>query len=153
MNSNELNKAIDDLRKRSLVSIPTQFAKLVSLSSTRDYNTGRYCHDGLAFRFSAGVAEEALRTVHQEIFQELAFSPLGALVQDLERFIRTAHMGSDNVLHVWMELQPYRMLVPRNCNLILRDLFFSNVRMALAVLEHRQSKASAPSQQFALQPQ
>ena len=153
MNPKELSKAIDDLRERTLATIPTQFAKLVSLSSTRDYNTGRFCHDGLAFRFSAGVAEEALRAVHQELFQELAFSPLEVMVQDLERFIRAARMEPISVLQTWMELQPYRMLVPRNCNQILCDLFFSNVRMALAVLEHRQSKGSAPSQQFALRSQ
>ena len=146
MNPTELCKAVEDLRGRSLASLPGRFGKLVSLSAVRDYNTGVYSHDGLAFRFTRPVAEEALRSVHQEVFRELAVSSLEAVVQDIDSFIQSTREEPGTVLATWRELQPYRMLIPKQCDPLLRDLFFSNVRMALAVLEHRQPQASHQNQ-------
>ena len=44
---------------------------MIYLASMRDYNTGLYVHQGLAARFSAEVACEALADCHQECFREL----------------------------------------------------------------------------------
>src|SRR5436190_1559634 len=51
--------ALRDLRNRTLAKLDGDLARLVYLASTRDYNTGRYAHDGLSFRFSESVAETA----------------------------------------------------------------------------------------------
>jgi len=52
--------AIRDLENRTLASLHGELTKLVYLSSTRDYNTGEYLHEGLAQRFGAEAAQQAL---------------------------------------------------------------------------------------------
>src|SRR6266478_8103081 len=78
-----------DLRNRTLAKLDGDFARLVYLASTRDYNTGRYAHDGLSFRFSESVAQEALSAAHRGVFASLALRPLRVLVANLEQYIRS----------------------------------------------------------------
>ncbi len=51
-----VKEAYDDLLRRSLSKIRGDLARLIYLASTRDYNTGKYHHDGLAARFQAEIA-------------------------------------------------------------------------------------------------
>ena len=78
-----VEEALRDLQNRTLARLNGDFAKLVYLASTRDYNTGHYAHDGLSFRFSELVAERALAAAHREVFVSLALSPLRVLVGHL----------------------------------------------------------------------
>ena len=52
--------AIDDLKNRTIAGIAGDIGRLIYLASTRDYNTGRYYHAGLASRFTEEVASNAL---------------------------------------------------------------------------------------------
>ena len=56
-----VEEAIEDLQNHTLEGISGSIARLVYLASTRDYNSGRYYHDGLAFRFTEEVAQTALK--------------------------------------------------------------------------------------------
>jgi hypothetical protein len=80
----DVEAAREDLNKRTLAKIRLDFARLIYLASTRDYNTGRYYHDGLAFQFSEAVAAQALSDAHEEVFTDLALSPLKDLVDQLQ---------------------------------------------------------------------
>jgi hypothetical protein len=51
-------------------------AKLVFLSSCRDYNSGLYRHDGLAAEYAETITHEALALLHREIFEERSAVPL-----------------------------------------------------------------------------
>ena len=75
-----VEEALRDLRNRTLARLDGDFAKLVYLASTRDYNTGRYVHDGLSFRFPQPVVERAMAAAHLEVFANLVLSPLRAFV-------------------------------------------------------------------------
>src|SRR6202030_4494432 len=57
-----------DLDVRTLVPMGYDFARIVYLSSLRDFSTGDYHHDGLARSFSASAARAALVAAHQEAF-------------------------------------------------------------------------------------
>ena len=81
--------ALQDLRNRTLAKLAGDLARLVYLASTRDYNTGRYAHDGLSFRFSESVAETVLAATYREAFASLALSLLRVLVSQLEHYIRS----------------------------------------------------------------
>jgi len=52
----DVQKAAEDVHRRTLATIPRALDRFIYLASTRDYNTGMYFHDGLAARFSAEVA-------------------------------------------------------------------------------------------------
>ncbi|MBI4459601.1 MAG: hypothetical protein HY648_06040 [Acidobacteria bacterium] len=133
----EIGEAKDDLEKRTLAALPTELAKLIYLASTRDYSTGRYYHDGLAFQFSGKVAEAALSTLHREVFERLVFLPLGGLLRELKTFFRAAAADPEEVRRVWNKIQPYRVVIPMDCDPVRSEFFFSNVRIALTILEDR----------------
>jgi len=133
----DIREAIADVRRRTLTGIHGDIARLIYLASTRDYNTGRYYHDGLAFKFTEEVAERALEFSHREIFQRLVFTPLEAFAEELETFIQTNLTAREKVIEVWKKLEPYRVTIPQNSDPVSAELFISNVRIALAILEGR----------------
>ena len=119
------------------VSLRVSFIYLASiyLASTRDYNTGRYAHDGLSFRFTESVAERVLAEAHREVFVSLAFTPLKILVTQLEQYIRSGCARPDELLATWHELEPFRILAPEHDDPITVKLFVSNIRVALAIVK------------------
>jgi len=72
----EVEVAVRDLETRTLANLRGGLTRLVYLSSTRDYNTGEYQHDGLTHQFGAQVAQLALAQCHQAAFQDLLYSSL-----------------------------------------------------------------------------
>jgi len=135
----DLEAATEDLKKRTLAGLPGDVSRLIYLASTRDYNTGQYYHEGLASCFSEEVAARALAACHQEVFKFLAFGPLENLVQELDIYVRSTPARPEQVLETWRKLEPYRVTLPSGCDRLSAEFFFSNVRIALLILELRQS--------------
>jgi hypothetical protein len=133
----EIDIAADHLRKHTLPGLPGEIGKLVYLAGTRDYNTGRYYHDGLAHRFSEPVARKALEECHEETFRRLVQSPLKDLVTQLEIYVNSTQSPADEVIGAWQELEPYRVTIPLACDPLSSQLFCSNLKIALAILELR----------------
>jgi hypothetical protein len=131
----ELEAAVRDLELRTLASLRGGLTRLVYLSSTRDYNTGEYQHDGLADQFGAQAAQHALAQCHEAAFQELLYSSLPALVAQLATYIDSTGAEKEKVLHSWRQLQAFRVLIPGTCDELSADFFVSNIRIALEVLK------------------
>jgi len=134
----DVEAAREDLNKWTLAKIRLGFARLIYLASTRDYNTGRYYHDGLAFQFSEAVAAQALSDAHQEVFMDLALSPLKDLVDQLQAYLRSVGAESDDVVRVWDRLEPYRVAIPTESDPLTTSFFLANVKIALAIVESRE---------------
>ena len=134
--------AHDDLLRRSLSRISGDLARLIYLASTRDYNTGKYHHDGLAARSGVEIACEALALAHREIFDRMAARPLEEVVREVEIYIRASEKSQEEILQVWQKLEPYRVALPVNVNVAIAQLFVSNIRLALAILRRRQEQAA-----------
>jgi hypothetical protein len=134
----DVEAAREDLNKWTLAKIRLDFARLIYLASTRDYNTGRYYHDGLAFQFSEAVAAQALSDAHQEVFMDLALSPLKDLVDQLQAYLRSVGAESDDVIRVWDRLEPYRVAIPTESDPLTTSFFLANVKIALAIVESRE---------------
>jgi hypothetical protein len=135
-----VDEARDDLKNRTLALVPGSLSRLIYLASLRDYNTGRYYHEGLARRFSEEVATEAMASSHREAFQNLLRCSLAELVGELERYVGGTPTEANQVLHTWERLEPYRVAVPAETHPVLAEFFVSNVRVALAILKHRRSE-------------
>jgi hypothetical protein len=123
-----------DLQNRTLAKLDGDFARLVYLASTRDYNSGRYAHDGLSFRFTEEVAERVLAEAHRDVFVSLAQRPMKILVAQLEQYINSGCARPDEILTAWHELEPFRILAPEHDDPITVKLFISNIRVALAIV-------------------
>jgi hypothetical protein len=133
----DVEAAREDLNNRTLARIRLEFARLIYLASTRDYNTGRYYHDGLAFEFSEAAAAQALSGAHREVFNELALSSLEELVDQLQAYIRSVGGPSNVVIRAWEKLEPYRVAIPIGSDSLTTSFFLANVKLALAIVEFR----------------
>jgi hypothetical protein len=137
----DIEPAITDLRSRTLSRLPGDFSRLVYLASSRDLNTGRYSHDGLAFHFSENVASKAMAACHTEIFDRLVFCSLEELIEELRNYISSISERPEDVLRSWEGLGSYRVTIPSECDETAAEIFLSNVKIALAILQTRQESA------------
>jgi hypothetical protein len=134
----DVEAARADLNNRTLARIGLEFARLIYLASTRDYNTGRYYHDGLACQFSEAVAAQALSEAHRDVFRGLALRTLEDLTDQLQAYLRSAGSESIEVIRAWEKLEPYRVAVPIESDSLTANFFLANVKIALAIVESRE---------------
>ncbi len=137
----DIEPAITDLRRRSLSRLPGDFSRLVYLASSRDLSSGRYSHDGLAFHFSETVASKAMAACHTEIFDRLLFCSLEELIVELRKYISSTEIRPGDVLRSWKHLGSYRVTIPSECDELAAEIFLSNVKIALEILQTRQESA------------
>lgn len=133
----DVQMAAQDLRRRTLSTIERPLDRLIYLASLRDYNTGVYYHDGLAARFSDDVACEALADCHREEFRQLFSCSLEELVDQLDAYVDSTHTMAQEFIAAWKGLEPYRIAVPVETDPLSAEFFFSNLKIALAILESR----------------
>lgn len=133
----EVEAAIEVIKRRELSGMRSEFSELTYLSSTRDYNSGRYYHEDLARRFSEEAMERALVACHEEIFERLVYFPLAELVRQLEIYVSVIPEAPTNILRAWSKLEPFRVLMPMSSDRLSAELFVSNVRVALTILRNQ----------------
>jgi hypothetical protein len=139
----DVQQAAEDLQRRSLAGLARPLDRLIYLASMRDYNTGLYYHDGLASRYSQEVACEALADCHREAFRELVASPLKGLVDQMEEFMTSTHTSPGDFLGAWSKLEPYRVAIPVESDPLSAKFLFSNIKIALSILNSRLSPLPA----------
>lgn len=133
----DVQKATEDVRARTLAKIPRPLDRFIYLASMRDYNTGLYHHEGLALRYSPEVACEALADCHREVYRQLLSCSLEDLVSQMEAYVDSSQTPARDFISVWRGIEPYRVAVPVEAEPFSAQFFFSNLRIALAILEHR----------------
>jgi hypothetical protein len=133
----EVEAAIEVIKRRELSGLRSEFSALTYLSSTRDYNSGRYYHEDLARRFSEEAMERALAACHEEVFQRLVYFPMAELARQLEIYVSVIPEAPTNILRAWSKLEPFRVLMPMSSDRLSAELFVSNVRMALTILRNQ----------------
>jgi hypothetical protein len=132
-----VQQAADDLRRRTLAKIARPLDRLIYLASTRDYNTGFYYHDGLASQFTEEVVCEALADCHREALRELVSSSLEDLVRQMDAYMDSTQTSPADFIVAWKKLEPYRVAVPVDTDLLTAEFLFSNFKIALTILEAR----------------
>src|SRR6266481_5234501 len=142
----DIEPAVTDLRNRTLSRLPGDFSRLVYLASSRDCNTGKYYHDGLAFHFGEMVVSKAFAEYHREVFDRLVYASLEELIVELCNYISSTDERPEEFLKSWEHLGSYRVTIPSECDELEAEVFLSNLKMALAILLTRQKYASQDEQ-------
>jgi hypothetical protein len=140
----DVHRAVQDLQNRTLSSYPRALDRLIYLASTRDYNTGVYYHDGLAAKFTEDVACQALADCHRAAFKELACSTLKDLVAQVEGYQESTHTHLAEFITAWQKLEPYRIAIPVESDPLSAEFLFSNLKIALAILETHRNTLPKP---------
>lgn len=134
-------RIIHDFTLTTLAGIEGEFARLAYMGSLRDLSTGRYEHAGLAALYPDEATQQSLQLCHEQIFERILETPLERQLPDL-RDCLTRMPGTlcETVSH-WRRLEAYRVLMPECAPAYLKDLFCSNLRAMLEILQEECSTA------------
>ena len=135
--------AASDLWKNTLSQIPSVYGRLTYLAGLRNINTGRYEHHGLALIFSQKEADEALRQSHIKAFAEWIGFTLEQQKADLDLYLSDQEEMKRRVLENWLQLQPYKALIPTSAAGAERALFLADLDALLTLLKN-ETGASVP---------
>jgi hypothetical protein len=136
------NKSVvHDFTASTLAAIPSLFGRLIYIASLRDLSSGKYEHAGLAAVYSPEAVQEALECCHYEIFQRVLETPLAVQVEDLRECLEAMAGPYAATVSHWRQIESYRILLPGNVPDYLKELFFSNLRALLEILEAECSTA------------
>ncbi|HLZ92714.1 MAG TPA: hypothetical protein VKQ28_13455 [Candidatus Acidoferrum sp.] len=136
-------RIIHDLTLSTLAGISSPFSRLAYLASLRDLSTNVYDHAGLNAVYPRAAVRQALEQCHQELFERILETPLVVQEDDLRAHLQTMPNGSRKAAAQWRRLEAYRALLPAESPEYLKELFCSNVRAILEILERESSAEQA----------
>jgi hypothetical protein len=131
----QTRRIVHDFTTTTLAAIPSPFARLTYLASLRDLSSGRYEHAGLTAVYRPEAVQQALEQCHEEIFERILESPLEEQERDLRSHLHGMPCGLCVAATHWRKLEAYRTLLPAESPDYLKDLFCSNIRALLEILE------------------
>jgi hypothetical protein len=125
----------------TLAGIPSQFARLTYVASLRELSSGRYEHAGLAALYPEEAIQQALQLCHEQIFERILERPLSEQEEDLRGCLHAMQGGISSAVANWRQMEVYRILLPENSPDYLKELFCSNLRALLEILQAECSPA------------
>jgi len=126
--------AASDLWRNTLSQIPSVFGRLVYLASLRNANSGRYEHHGLALVFGEDEANRALKKSHSRVFREWLTFNLEQQKADLDLYLSGLNEDKRTVLTTWLELAPYRNLIPFTLRGVEKRLYTADLKALLELM-------------------
>ncbi len=134
--SNVDNKDITSwLNSSKLFESLSDFALLAAVSALRDPNTGRYSHQVLSSRFPTEQVDRELRVFHAAAFRRWLSLPVSKKKDDIAMYLTEQSAPTATVVRVWRNLETYRQLLPEFASNIEKELFISDVKTVLALLD------------------
>ena len=135
------SRIIQDFTLTTLAGIPGEFSRLTYMASLRDLSSGKYEHAGLAVLYPDEAIQQALNLCHEQIFERVLENPLARQEADLKQCLQRMPGGLCGTLAHWRRLEAYRVLMPERAPGYLKELFCSNLRALLEILQEECSTA------------
>ncbi len=104
------------------------------LASLRDLYSGRYLHEGW---FSLATPQEVhllLIQLHREIFRNVLELGFVDLCHQIRAHFDSLGCDVRATTETWIELAPYREMIPQGLSVVEREFFISQMQAALSVL-------------------
>jgi hypothetical protein len=134
-------RIIQDFTLTTLAGIPGEFGRLTYMASLRDLSTGRYEHAGLSALYPDEAMQQALQLCHEQIFERVLEFPLAQQAADLKKCLERMPGELCATLAHWRRMEAYRVLMPERAPGYLKELFCSNLRALLEILQEECSTA------------
>jgi hypothetical protein len=128
-------RIIQDFTLTTLAGITGEFSRLTYMASLRDLSSGRYEHAGLAALYPEDAIQQALNLCHEQIFERVLEAPLARQEADLRECLERMPGGLCGALAHWRRMEAYRILMPDGAPGYLKELFCSNLRALLEILQ------------------
>jgi hypothetical protein len=135
------SRVVEDFTLTTLEGLPGPFARLVYLASLRDLSSGRYEHAGLAVLYPDEAIQQTLEMCHEQIFERILESPLEQQQKDLKQCFKAMVGSYPETVEHWRRMEAYRVLLPEAAPAYLKELFCSNMRALLEILQLGCSRA------------
>lgn len=133
-------KVIQDFTLTTLAGISGLYGRLIYVASLRDLSTGRYEHAGLAALYPDEALQQAIQVCHEQVFEKILEIPLSRQQDDLRICFTAMEGGLSAAVSHWQRLESYRFLIPEKSPDYLKDLFCSNLRALLEILQQECSQ-------------
>jgi hypothetical protein len=134
-------RIIQDFSVTTLAVIASQFGRLIYIASLRDLSSGRYDHAGLSALYREEAVQQAIAKCHEEVFERILETPLAIQERDLRICFENMPGGLISAVEHWSRLEAYRILLPEQSPDYLKELFCSNLRALLEILQAECSTA------------
>jgi hypothetical protein len=128
-------RIVQDFTLTTLSAIGSQFARLTYVASLRELSSGKYEHAGLAAVYPEEAIQYALQLCHEQIFERILESPLSEQEQDFRKCLQAMEGGICTAVTHWRQMEVYRILLPEHSPDYLKELFCSNLRALLEILQ------------------
>jgi hypothetical protein len=132
---------IQDFTMTTLAGIPGLLSRLTYIASLRDLSSGRYEHAGLAALYPDPAIQQALEICHEQVFEKILETPLANQEADLRACLDAMEVGREVSAVHWQRMEAYRVLLPEHAPDYLKELFCSNLRALLEILQPNCSTA------------
>jgi hypothetical protein len=133
-------RIIQDFITTTLAAIPSPYSRLTYMASLRDLSSGRYEHAGLAAAYEDAAVQQSLELCHEQVFEKILETPLEAQQEDLRICLDAMQEGRYAAAGHWQRMESYRVLVPEQSPVYLKELFCSNLHALLAILQAESAK-------------
>ena len=134
-------RVIQDFTLTTLANIPGLFARLVYVASLRDLSSGKYEHAGLAALYPEEALQQALQVCHEQVFEKVLETSLEVQQEDLRSCLAAMEGGLPASVDHWQRMESYRVLLPEQSPGYLKELFCSNLRALVEILQTERSPA------------
>jgi hypothetical protein len=128
-------RIIQDFTLTTLAGIPSEFARLAYMASLRDLSSGKYEHAGLAAMYPDESVQQSLQLCHEQVFERILETALEQQETDLKVCLEQMPGGVCAAVAHWRRMEAYRVLMPESAPSYLKELFCSNLRALLEILQ------------------
>jgi hypothetical protein len=135
-------RVIEAFTRGNLAAISTQLGRIFYVTGLRDPATGIYHQSDLEAVYPPGSVQDAIAYCHRELFDRVLELPLDEQENDLRRFFEGMGEQPDQSACRWLEEELYQPLVPLGVPTYLNDLFESNMRVVLRLIQDHPASLS-----------